>query len=50
MELCYQCNDLVPDSGEISATRHEVDDSAHVKEALDRFMGIDSGDHVRIHR
>lgn len=42
-------NDLIPDPGELSATLFiEIEDSSRVQELLDRFMGIDAGDHVWI--
>ena len=38
---------LLPRRGELSATMMiEIEDQAHVKPVLDRFMGIDTGPHV----
>ena len=40
---------LLPRRGELSATMViEIEDQAHVKPVLDRFMGIDTGPHVWI--
>src|SRR5262249_40372811 len=40
-------NELIPGSGELSATLMiEIEDKARIKPELDRFMGIDSGQHV----
>ena len=42
-------NDLIPSDRELSATLFiEVDDASHLKAILERYMGIDTGDHVRI--
>jgi hypothetical protein len=40
-------NELIPGPGELSATMMiEIEDKSQIKPELDRFMGIDSGDHV----
>ena len=40
-------NDLIPGEGELSATLMiEIEDKAQIQPVLDRFMGIDSGEHV----
>jgi hypothetical protein len=40
-------NELIPDAGELSATLMiEIEDKDRIKPELDRFMGIDSGQHV----
>ena len=40
-------NELIPGPGQLSATLMiEIDDKERIKPELDRFMGIDSGDHV----
>jgi hypothetical protein len=40
-------NELIPGRGELSATLMiEIEDKASIKPELDRFMGIDSGEHV----
>lgn len=40
-------NTLIPGDNELSATLFiEVDEPHRIKEVLDRFMGIDSGEHV----
>ena len=40
-------NELIPDPGELSATMLiEIEDQSQIKPELDRFMGIDSGQHV----
>lgn len=42
---CY--NELIPGPGELSATMMiEIEDRARIKDELDRFMGIDSGECV----
>jgi hypothetical protein len=42
-------NDLIPDDGELSATLFiEIEDPSRIQEVLDRFMGIDAGDHLWI--
>ncbi len=42
-------NELIPGDRELSATLFiEVEDPDRIKELLDRFMGIDSGEHVWI--
>jgi Protein of unknown function (DUF3501) len=40
-------NELIPGPGELSATLMiEIEDKERIKPELDRFMGIDEGDHV----
>ena len=40
-------NELIPGPGELSATLMiEIEDKERIKPELDRFMGIDGGDHV----
>jgi len=40
-------NELIPGPGELSATLMiEIEDKQRIKPELDRFMGIDEGDHV----
>jgi len=40
-------NELIPGPGELSATMMiEIEDKTQIKPALDRFLGIDSGQHV----
>ncbi len=40
-------NDLLPGPGELSATMMiEIEEKERIKPELDRFMGIDSGEHV----
>jgi hypothetical protein len=40
-------NELIPGPGELSATMMiEIEDRADIKPQLDRFMGIDAGEHV----
>ena len=40
-------NELIPGPGELSATLMiEIEDKERIKPELDRFMGIDAGDHV----
>jgi len=42
-------NDLIPGEGELSATLFiEVEDSSRIKEVLDRYLGIDVGEHLWI--
>lgn len=40
-------NELVPEPGELSATMMiEIEDKSRIKPELDRFLGIDAGEHV----
>ncbi len=40
-------NELIPGPGELSATLMiEIEDRSRIKPELDRFMGIDTGQHV----
>ncbi|MDR7491970.1 MAG: DUF3501 family protein [Armatimonadota bacterium] len=42
---CY--NELIPDPGELSATLFiEIEDRTQIRPILDRFLGIDQGEHV----
>ena len=42
-------NDLIPGERELSATLFiEIEDLSRIKEILDRFLGIDSGEHLWI--
>jgi hypothetical protein len=41
---------LLPGSGELSATMMiEIEDTEQIKPILDRFMGVDVGEHVFLH-